>query len=187
MPQKEAMHNRIFILATLATGLNLTHAAAQPADPKTVAHGETFSVPIPKGFSIAKNELMNRSTNGGVILVADQRADPSMFLGSIAVVKILPGQAFDPGADLASCKNAALGVIATLPAGATLKSVRIKKTLTGDACQWEVQGKSPTRGATGTVMYKARDNAWVVTCNFDTNDMQAQAACNYLIAGWKFD
>lgn len=182
------MRPRILVLVALAAiPIGAWAGEATPAadEPAAIVRGDTFSVPVPKGFSVSKEERFTRAAPGGVVLVADGRAAPHLFLGSIVAIRVGPGADFDPG-DSAFCKQladtaAAQGVV-------TLKDHRTVKTSVGNSCQWEVvDNEVNTRGATSTVMYKTRDNCWVVTCNFDSRDPQAQAACGEVLAGWKFD
>ena len=69
----------------------------------------------------------------------------------------------------------------------SLKSSAIVEAAVGKTCQYHViDNEVSTRVATGTVMYETRDNAWVVTCNEDTRDERAPAACDEVLAGWVF-
>jgi hypothetical protein len=159
--------------------------AASKGEPGVIVRGDTFSIPVPKGFSVSKDERFIRSAPGGVVLVADKPAAPHLFRGSIVVVKVGPGPDIKPS-DPASCKQAADFAAALIPV--VLKAHRIVKTSVGNTCQWEVVDKEmSTRGATSTIMHKTRHNCWMVTCNFDTRDAQTRAACGEVLAGWTFD
>jgi len=182
------MRPRILILVALVAmfiGTWANGATPVAGEPGVRARGDTFSVPVPKGFSVSKDGRFIRSVPGGVVFVADKRAAPHLFLGSIVVTRVGPGPDFDPN-DPTFCKQAADGAAAQM--GVVVKAYRTVRTSVGNTCQWEVVDKEmSTRGATSTVMYKTRDNSWVVICNFDTRDMQARAACGEVLAGWTFD
>ena len=182
------MRPRILILVAIAGMFICTwanEATSAQGEPGVRARGDTFSVPVPKGFSLFKDERFLRSAPGGIVLVADKRAAPHQFLGSIVVVKMGPSPDFDPSYPPFCKQMADASAAQTVTA---LKAHRIVKTSAGNTCQWELVDKEvPTTGCIGTVMYKTRNNGWVVTCNFDTRDTQARAACGEVLAGWTFD
>jgi hypothetical protein len=182
------MRRRTLLLAAVLavlSGARANGASAPAGEQGERARGNTFSVPVPKGFSPAKDERVIRSAPGGVVLIADARAASQMFLGSIVVTRIGPGPDFDPS-DAAFCRQAADGIAAQTRMQVTVS--RNVEFSAGSTCQWETVDKElSTRGAIGTVMYKTRDNSWVVTCNFDTRDARAQDACGEVLRGWTFD
>ena len=182
------MRPRILIVIALAATLIAlwpNEPMPAPGEPGVRARGATFSVPVPKGFSVSTDERFTKGAPGGIVFMADRRVAPNLFLGSVVVIKIGPGPDFDPS-DPGFCKAAAEDAAAQMPVA--LKGHRIVRTSVGNTCQWEMVDKEiATRGGMSTVMYKTRDNCWVVTCNFDTRDTQALAACGEVLAGWRFD
>jgi hypothetical protein len=157
--------------------------AAKKGSPPERARGETFSVPVPAGFAPATDARLTEMAPGGVVLVARKRAGPGWFIGSVVVTRVGPGPDFDP-ADPELCAEMA----ALMVPGGVVESHKIVKTVVGRTCQWKVlDTETHTRGATGTVLYKTRDNAWVMTCNYDIRDSAALKACKKALAGWKFD
>lgn len=151
----------------------------------SVAKGATFSVPVPDGYAVSADPRFTKGAPGGVVLMADKRAAKGTFLGSIVVTRVPPGPDFDL-TNVEVCKEIAGQTSRMMPV--ELKRFGLVETAVGKSCQYEVVDKKvATRGAKGTVMYKTRDNCWVVTCNFDSRDPGAAKACAAVLGGWKFN
>ena len=151
----------------------------------TVAKGDTFSVPVPAGYSLVTDPRFTKGAPGGVVLLSDKPMSKKGRRGSIVVTRVPPGPDFDMK-KAGTCRVIATAVTKMAP----VKIIRsaLVDTAAGRACQWELRDKNVANwGAVGTVMYKTRANCWVITCSFDTRDSGARKACAAVLQGWKFN
>jgi len=178
------MQSKITIRIILTILIVCAWAGTAVAESSTISKRATFSLPVPSGFSKPTAERFVKAAPGGVVLIENKRVKPNMFLASIVVKKIASGPDFDPS-DSALCKEMANGMAAQMDA--VLKANQMVMTSAGNMCQWTLTNmKESNRGFIGTLMYKTRDNAWIVGCNFDNSDRLAQDACAEVLKGWAF-
>lgn len=153
------------------------------------AVGRSFSVPVPYGF-ILMDAPQNRQVEqlksaGGLVLV--QLEKPSFanaFLASVVVVPARIPNTIDLQDEI-TCAKVAQGSANSLTG--TVETVGIVQLSDGKHCQYAVRSRENTnRGATGTI-FSTLEEAWVVTCNYDTRDAAAISACAHVVNGWKFE
>ncbi len=163
---------------------------AQKATMPTQAAGRGFTVSVPAGFAVVKDDRFKQVIDaGGVILVsAEGAAAPASgapgFRASIVVVPI-PAPMQGDLAAVALCRQMAEG--SATNAGAAVTSRKIVAASWGPACQYELLDRSqPNRGAIGTLVYR-NTAGWMITCNLDPKDERARAACNEVLRSWRFN
>jgi len=177
------MSGRQIMISTLLVLVIL--GAACNKGSKAIAKGATFSVPVPDGYRVATDPRLTKGAPGGVVLMAKKRVAEGIFLGSIVVTRVPQGKDFDVK-KLEVCQEIAEQFAKAAPV--KLKRAELVETAAGKTCQYEVADRTRAhRSATGTVMYKTRDNCWVLTCNFDERDPGAREACDEALGEWKFD
>jgi hypothetical protein len=151
--------------------------------------GRNFSVPLPRGYeqkvsgTIADMMRSDVLEPGGVILMARTSDVPGAVPGSIVVSPTATDISSD-AVDEGFCPQ-----LAALVAGQQNATVERAGMITlpwGRTCQWELLTASDAqRRRIGTV-FAANAEDWIVTCNLDSRDEAARAACTEVLSGWAF-
>ncbi len=182
------MLTRCLLSAVLLFGASSCKGARGIESKKAAtARGQTFTIPVPKGYSVVTDERLLEMAPHGAVLIADKRVASGAFIGSIVVTKVAAHPATANANTEAGCPVHGEGMTRAAPVRLE-KPAALVDTAAGASCQWSVIDKAnSTRRALGTVMYKSDDNAWVVTCNYDIRDVRAVSACEQVLQGFKFD
>lgn len=155
-------------------------AELEARDETPRAAGPGFSVPVPSGFSAVVDPAVKDRLGRGIALTALERTKPDWFLASIVFTPA--GPALETKAK--ECTDAASVISAQ---GSTVTRAELVQIGGTERCQIEGTSRAePNHGAVMTMMSTAKE-AWGVTCNYDTRDDAARAACTTALEGWQVE
>jgi hypothetical protein len=163
-------------LACALVSTSLACASAPVAEAPTRVETKDFAMPVPAGFAPSRDDLAPLWAKGGAGLLQRAVIDAeNPFRASIGVLPLTP--------ELTALTAEECAILANDVAG-RLSSELVEATNT-DACRFTTKRRDDATRGTRTVIKIGRTN-WNITCNYDTRDAAALAACAEVDAGWQW-